>query len=134
MISKWAVQGVVVLILAVSSSPSKVHDSTSFDDALASATANVSTSAGQQYDTDFGARFGERNAHQVARCAADAVGKDRDRFDMLFRVSANGKITELLTKPVTRIAKCLAGKVRTDTYPKPPRDGYWVRIEMGFTE
>jgi hypothetical protein len=122
------------LLSAVGPLSSAAGAATSFDTALARATANVATPPGEKYDVDFGKQFGERYVDTVARCVSGAEDADRGKFTLLFRVAPDGTIEKVLAKPTTKIAKCLVPEARKGIFVKPLRGSYWVRIGFSITE
>lgn len=122
----------LVLGASVAVCPVRAETPTAFDVALSAAKANVETPEGQKYDLEFGKQFGEAYVNTLARCASGVT--DFTKFDLLLRVAASGEVEEVLTRPSSTIATCLAAEAGKGKFVKPPRASYWVRIEMGFTE
>jgi hypothetical protein len=122
--------------LAIVSSAWAANDdaeTTSFQSALAKARANVATAEGEKFDMDFGMQFGERYVNTLTRCTEGVAEADLGEFDLLVRLSAQGKPEEILVEPATSVATCLSKDVRKGQFIKPPRESYWVRVEMRLT-
>lgn len=105
---------------------------TAFEVAMAEVTANIGTPEGARYDQKFGPWLAEHHADTMMRCTKSAKPKDPLKFDLLVRVSGEGKAEEVLVKPETTVARCLAEGVRKGALIRPPRPSYWVRVEMSI--
>jgi hypothetical protein len=103
-----------------------------FDDALKSAQVNASTPDGKAFDADIGKQFGEHHGDTMVRCTHDVPESELASFELLLKLAADGKVQEGLVRPETKIATCLQKTVVNDTFQKPQRAGYWVRIKMSL--
>jgi hypothetical protein len=101
-----------------------------FDAARSSAQANETTDEGKAFDDAVGAQFAERHSSTMGRCTKGVEGPGLAPFDLLMKLGGEGKVQEALVRPGTPVATCLRAAVANDTYTKPPRPGYWVRIGM----
>ncbi len=125
--------GLVATITVVTGHASAAAETPSaFDDALKTAQANAATPDGKTFDDEIGRQFGERHADTMVRCTHDVPESELASFELLLKLAADGKVQEGLVRPETKVATCLRKTVVNDTFKKPPRAGYWVRIEMSM--
>ena len=102
--------------------------------ALTSARANVATDKGKAFDVEIGKDFGERHVDTMGRCTEGIDGPGLAPFELLMKLGDDGKVREVLVRPETPVAACLRTAVASESYKKPPRAEYWVRIGMSFTQ
>ena len=136
---RGAARIVVAVFIGLCSVSAKTDDAavasrcTSFDSALAAATANVASPEGQLYDHDVGVAFGQQFVATMQRCTAGVADAELGAFDLLFRVARDGSVEETLARPDTRVAQCVRRDVERGRFPAPARASYWVRIELSVT-
>ena len=120
---------VIASLLGASSSAQST-----FKSATRAVQRNMNTEAGKAYDDAFGKEFARQNASSMQRCTRDAAAEDLASFEILARVSVNGRLEKVLVKPLTAVARCIRGAVSTERFPKPPAPHYWVRVHMSIKE
>lgn len=129
----------VVTILGASlamfgtSLPASGHQKpTDFETAASAEQANVSTPAGKAFDAAIGEEFASRHVNTMTRCTLRLPAAGLAPFVVLLRLASDGKVREVLVRPATKVASCLQLAVAKEKYSKPPRDNYWVRIDMSL--
>jgi predicted TIM-barrel fold metal-dependent hydrolase len=97
-----------------------------FEEALAAARANLTTTDGQDYDRRVGARLEEKQHEALAGCAASAKPEDLVPFTVAIQISAAGHAEQVLLRPPTPVAICLRWSIRETAFPRPPKPSWWV--------
>jgi hypothetical protein len=105
-----------------------------FKSATRAVEQNMKSEAGKAYDQTFGEEFARQNASSMQRCTQDAAAEDLASFDILTRVSVNGRPENVLVEPKTTVARCVQRAVRRQRFPKPPAPHYWVRVHMSIRD
>ena len=115
--------------LLASSAPA-AEPASDFDAAVTEAKNNTKSPEGAEYDQVFGKSFAEKHKKTLVLCVEGLKGKDLDPFDIVARVAPNGRLESLGTRPQTKVATCLARRMKDDSYPPPPKPRWWVHIRM----
>ena len=127
--------GVLALVLALTSVAfSSQEPADEFDEAAAAERDNVSTISGKELDLTIGQEFGARHASTMERCTKGVPESELTSFAMLIRLDAKGYVSKTLVRPMTKVAVCLRDAVAHDRHTAPPRDSYWVRIDMTIAQ
>ncbi len=99
--------------------------------ALAAVDANLATPDGKQYDDLIGKEFPERYLSSVKQCKQSLpAGTAIDPFDMFLKLSAEGKVQEVLVYPETQFAGCIRTALLAGKFSSPPRGDYWINIHL----
>ena len=101
-----------------------------FDDAVKAADANAATPEGKSYAADVSRHFAEQHAISLAECSQATGDKDRTAFTMALRVGKKGLVEEVLVKPETRTAVCMARTAVKDHLKRPPAAAHWVKVTL----
>jgi hypothetical protein len=88
------------------------------------------TPLGKKYDTAVAVYFSQRHAKSLDACFGSVPNPDSSPFDLLVRVTANGRAKKILTRPKTNMSKCLIDAMNDDTFPVPPTPDYWWHLHM----
>ena len=126
----WLCTGVMGALALSSLGAKGTPKATPFETAMAASKSNLESPEGQRYDEQFGRWFGEHHGDTMVRCTKGAKPDDLRKFDLLVRVSGEGKAEEVLVSPQTSVARCVAEEIRKGASVQPPRPSYWVRVEM----
>jgi hypothetical protein len=112
-------------------SPSSSADETptSVEEARVQVEANLRTPEGKAYDAKLGAEFTQKHS-QTARFCKESADGDTENFWMLLKLGANGKVTEVLLYPTTKLGACAGETLLQDSFSPPPRPAYWVGVYM----
>jgi hypothetical protein len=102
----------------------------SFDDAVKAAQANAAGQEGKTYAAAVARHFAEQHATSLAECTQTANEPEKTRFTMALRVGKKGLVEEVLVKPETRTALCMARTTVRDHLKKPPGPGWWVVVTL----
>jgi len=96
-----------------------------------SAEENLHSAAGQQY----GAMVHEKINDLIPGCVK-TFGDDSRKFELLFKITQQGTITEISTTGLNRVGFCLQNRIfqarqnNLAPFPPPPRPDYWVRFDL----
>jgi len=102
---------------------------TNIDDARTQVEANLRTPEGKAYDARLGAEFTQKHS-DTARLCKKSADDDTENFWMLLKLGANGKVTEVLLYPTTKLGACARETLLRDSFSPPPRPAYWVGVYM----
>jgi hypothetical protein len=105
-------------------------ESTAFDAALAEAQRNAQRPGGEAFEGAVGKEFGRVHGRKLSACAKQVKKPDLRDFDVLVKLSLNGRVEEALVRPETNLAACLRDQVKGTDLPAPESAGYWVRIGL----
>jgi hypothetical protein len=120
---------VAVLAFAVSARTSEASE---FQAALKEATDHYKTKAGAQYRDTF-----TNTIDRVVAGALGSCGKKGavERADIIFIVSADGRVVRVLSTPGIAYGQCVVSKLRLPVaVPRPPRDLWPVVITVAWNE
>ncbi|MGE3373831.1 MAG: hypothetical protein AB7O37_09870 [Vicinamibacteria bacterium] len=110
--------------------PTSAYERPSFEAALAEARRNAGSPAGQAFEASVGQRFGTSYGPRLSACAKQVKKPDLRDFEVLVKLSINGRIEEALVSPETNLAVCLRDSLKDGSLPVPAAPGYWVRIGL----
>jgi hypothetical protein len=99
----------------------------SFDEASKAASANSASPDGKTYADDVARHFSEQHENSLNECA-QAPGADGAPFTLAVKVNKKGVVEEVLVRPQTSMALCMARTAVKDHLKRPPRADYWVLI------
>jgi hypothetical protein len=102
----------------------------SFDDAVKAAAANAATAQGKIYAAEVSRHFAEQHLISLKECTSAANEPDKTPFTLALKVGKKGLVEQVLVKPETRVATCMARGVVKDHLKKPPSPGYWVAVSL----
>jgi hypothetical protein len=108
--------------------PLQAQEKTPFDLALVEAERNARQPSGHAFAAAVGKAFGATYGPRVSACAKRVKKPDLSDFDLLVRLSMNGRIEEALVRPETNLAVCLRDELNQGSLPVPQTANYWVRI------
>ena len=103
-----------------------------FIKAVAIAKENLATTAGRAYDHRLSDYFNHSNSSIMSKCFQEIADRDKRAFEMVFILSKNGTVQDILIWPETNIGTCFRNKLRDKSFPIPPKDGYHAYTEMHF--
>ena len=112
-----------------SPSSSAAETPTSIEDARIHVEANLRTPEGKAYDAKVGAEFTQKHS-DTARLCKTSADDDTENFWMLLKLAANGRVTEVLLYPTTKLGECAREALLGDSFSPPPRPAYWVGVYM----
>ena len=98
--------------------------------ARSQAEANAKTPAGRSYEGVLVSKAEAWLRPALVRCARAAPKEEILSFDALVRIGADGRAEEILFRPETAVARCVAPDFREADYPRPPRPSWWVKVEV----
>jgi hypothetical protein len=129
----WGWRGCVVAIaLLAFVVNARTSEASEFQAALKEATDHYKTKAGTQYRDNF--------TKAIARAVGGALGPCGkngavERADIIFIVSADGRVVRVLSTPGIAYGQCVVSKLRLPaTVPRPPRDLWPVVIAVAWNE
>ena len=100
------------------------------DVAFADAKRNAQRPGGQAFQAAVGKAFGAAYGSKVSECAKRVKKPDLRDFELLVKLSINGRIEDALVRPDTNLAVCLREELTDGSLPAPETNGYWVRIGL----
>jgi len=119
------------LVLAVAVSGfAAARATTPAEVARSEAESNAKTPAGKRYEGVLVGKIEDWLRPSLQRCAKDESKDELISFDALVRVGADGKAEEILFRPETAVARCVAPDFRDASYPRPPQPSWWVNVEV----
>lgn len=104
----------------------------SFAESVAAAKANLTTPAGRAYDGLLSKHFGQNYGNVMSECFETTKQPDATAFEMVFVLSKEGKVRDLLVSPETNISLCFKERLSFASLPVPPTERYLVYMEMRF--
>ena len=123
--------GRVVLAMAISAGVASA-DEKKPDVAAARVAAeeNAKTPAGKRYETALEASLDRWLKKAVERCVRSADRSELSDFEAFVRIADSGKAEDVVFGAETAVARCVEPDLRDATYPHPPKEGWWVRVEI----
>jgi hypothetical protein len=101
-----------------------------FDAALKTAEANRATTKGLIYDAAFVMKAASWLGAALYTCSRNLSGLDARPVVILVRVGADGKAEEVLSRPLTKVARCLRPRIVSAVHSKPPEPSWWAKLEV----
>jgi uncharacterized protein YegJ (DUF2314 family) len=103
-----------------------------FKAAVDAAVQNYKTKAGEQYRDVFTKSVDQAVARAMGACAK---AKAAERAEIVFIISADGRIVRVLSSPGVAYGQCILSKLQLPkTVPRPPRDSWPVVIVVAWNE
>jgi hypothetical protein len=102
----------------------------SFADAVKAANANAATAQGKIYAAEVTRHFSEQHLTSLKECTSAANEPEKTPFTLALKIGKKGLVEQVLVKPETRVAVCMARGVVKDHLKKPPTPGYWVAVTL----
>ena len=62
-----------------------------------------------------------------------APGEKAVDFDLVLKLSVEGRIEEALVRPETKLAVCFREETKPEKYPPPPSAGFWFVLGVRFS-
>ncbi len=103
-----------------------------FAESVSAAKANLATPAGQKYDGLLSKHFEENYGSVMSECFETTKQPNATAFEMVFVLSKEGKVRDLLIWPETNISLCFKKKLSSASLPVPPAEPYLAYMEMRF--
>lgn len=103
-----------------------------FAAAETSAKADSETPEGKRYGDGLGEAFGREHGRTIQQCAKESKRPDLTNFDILVRCDGTGVVDQVLVKPSTTLATCVAGKLHGWKTSVPPHAGFWAKINVNL--
>jgi hypothetical protein len=120
---------VTFLAFAVTARTSEAGE---FQGAVQEAVDHYKTKAGQQYRDNFTKAIDSAVAGAMGSCN---MGSAVERADIVFIVSADGRVARVLSSPGVVYGQCIVSKLRLPArVPRPPRDSWPVVITVAYNE
>lgn len=97
-----------------------------------SAAANLRTPEGQRYQ----ATVDEKIRPWIQSCLETSGGSDPGKYELLFRISKEGMVDDMLGSGASPAGFCLSRKIgetrqaNQPAFPPPPQPAYWVRFDF----
>jgi hypothetical protein len=122
--------GAVLFLMLLFPTGSLTGEQSAFDQALAEAERNAKRPAGHAFEAAVGKEFGATYGPKLSGCAKQVKKRDLRDFDVLMKLSQNGRVQEAMVRPETNLALCLRDQLKEASLPVPETEGYWVRVGL----
>ena len=110
----------------------RTSEASEFQAALKEATDHYKTKAGAQYRDTFTKAIDRVVAGALGPCGKKGAV---ERADIIFFVSADGRVVRVLSTPGSAYGQCVVSKMRLPaSVPRPPRDQWPVVIAVAWNE
>ncbi len=95
----------------------------------------VSSGAGKKYfDGPFSKAFYAQHPARLGYCMKTTGDDEPTGFDMLVRLARDGRVESAMVNPESRVATCYRDLTKTDVFPPPPSDRFWVPVSVRISE
>jgi len=92
--------------------------------------ANTTSPQGKKWKKDNSAAASRLVLSALNQCLPDPPGDIPTVFAVYVRLSAKGRALEVVTELDAEIGTCMTGAARDAAFPAPPRDDYWIQVNM----
>jgi hypothetical protein len=94
----------------------------------------VSSGAGKAYfEGPFSKAFYAQYPARVSQCMKTSGAEEPAGFDMLLRLSRDGRVESAAVRPQSPLATCYRDLVKKDVFPAPPTPGFQVPVSIRFS-
>jgi len=100
---------------------------TTLPKAREAALANAASPEGAAYQGACTTACHIGDTEAMVRCLRKLATRPK-RVSVFIRVATDGSIQEVLVDPETNASKCFEAQALASSFPKPPRDEYWVAL------
>ncbi len=107
---------------------------TTFDLGSFQVNVNAETSEGKTYDTKLGQYLAKNHANTMKKCFDTIKDPITNGFKVVILLSKKGSVLNIALRPETNISKCFSDALISGIFPVPPKDNYWVKINMGIAK
>jgi len=107
---------------------------TTFDLGSYEALKNAETTEGKKYDSQIGSHLEKKHSKTMKICFDSVKNLNNTGFKIVLLISKNGSVSNFASRPETNISLCLSEALKRDIFPVPPKDNYWIQIDMGIKE
>ena len=85
------------------------------------------------YQGPFNKAFYERYSGWLNHCTQQ-TGQQLADLDLVVTLDAQGKVSDLLSRPESVLTDCFAGQVKKEQFPAPPSAGLRVPVSVRITK
>jgi hypothetical protein len=125
-------RGAVILgltCLAAPGIPGAEEKATSLETARWAADLNAKSESGREWMARNVPAIGKLVTPVLHGCLSDA-GDELTAFSVFVRLSRKGRALEVLTDLDASLGACMTAGARELQLPEPPRDDYWVQVNL----
>jgi hypothetical protein len=97
--------------------------------AEAAAKANAASAAGREWNRRHSAASAKLLMPTLDKCLPED-GDIPTVFAVYVRLSGKGRVQEAVTELDVDLSSCLTAGAAATVFPAPPRDGYWIQLNM----
>jgi hypothetical protein len=112
----------------------QLKKATDFYAALKAADENLNRPFGQQYDDKVGRSVSKWLTFELTRYTAEVPDSGLASFTVLIRVDSSGRAQEVLSQPMTIVAKRVEPAFKAAFYPLPPASSWWVKVHIELVD
>jgi len=109
-------------------------DETTFKKLQAEASKAINTEDGKEYERKVLNTYGQSLANIMKECTAYASQQERGRFELFFRITPNGNVSEVFVKPETGLTSCVKGRIFNSMHPPHKFETFLQHIDMMITK
>lgn len=92
--------------------------------------ANSASPQGKKWKKDNSAAAGRLILPVLNQCLPDPPGDIPTVFAVYVRLSAKGRALDVVTEIDANLGTCMTAAARDVAFPAPPRDDYWIQLNM----
>jgi hypothetical protein len=119
----------VAVVLAAGSVVAAEELAARVEKADAAAKANAATAPGRDWIRRHSASSAKLLMPTLSKCLPDE-GDTPTVFAIYVRLSQKGRVVEVVTELDEGLSACLTSGSGATQFPAPPRDGYWIQLNM----
>jgi hypothetical protein len=94
------------------------------------ARANAASTEGREWAKRHSAATGRLMIPVLNQCLPDPPGDIPTVFSVYVRLSEKGRAREVVTELDAKLASCMTTAAEKMPFPEPPRDDYWIQVNM----
>jgi hypothetical protein len=120
----------VGVLLAAGQTPAQTDLATRVKKAQEAARANAASPEGHEWMQRNSAATGRLLIPVLNRCLPEPPGDIPTVFSVYVRLSPGGHAREVVTELDAALGKCMSAAAREMPFPEPPREDYWIQVNM----
>jgi hypothetical protein len=118
------------VLLAAGQAPAQTDLAARVKKAQEAARANAASPEGHEWMQRHSAATGRLLVPVLNRCLPEPAGDIPTAFSVYVRLSPGGHAREVVTELDAALGKCMSAAARELPFPEPPRDDYWIQVNM----
>jgi len=128
--NKWREAAILALACVAASGALAAGDkATRLETARWAAGVNAKSESGREWMARHAPTIGQRVTPVLNGCLSES-GEELTAFSVFVRLSRQGRVLEVLTDLDASLGACMTAGARELQLPEPPRDDYWVQVNL----